>query len=491
MLERVRRSRDARFDGRIYFGITSTGIYCRPICPAAPRASSRHVRYFATAAAAHAAGFRPCLRCRPEVAPGSAAWTGTSAVVHRAVQMIQDGALDESDIPRLAARLGLGPRQLDRLFATHVGVSPLTLAQTRRLHFAKCLLEGSGLRMTEVAFAAGYGSLRRFNDAVRRAYGHSPRVLRQVLARETARPAGDGVRLILAYRPPYDWSHLSAFLQARALPGVERVGAEGYARLVRTGETHALIQVHPIPGQDALALQVYGASPSALMALTATARRMFDLSADPHQVGIDLGADRQLRPLLLRRPGVRIPGIWDPFECAVRAVLGQQISVAAARTLAVRVLQRFGEPVKPAVAGLTHLFPTARQIAAGDLADLGLTGTRLRTVRTLARAVADGRIDWHADPATVVAQLQALPGIGAWTAQYIALRALGDPDALPAADMVLRRVAGGRSGPLSVQQMQSRAESWRPWRGYAAVQLWCAAHDEPVRPVRSPQRRRT
>lgn len=475
MLERARRSRDPRFDGRFYIGVTSTGIYCRPICPAAPRAQSRHTLYFATAAAAHAAGFRPCLRCRPEAAPGTSAWLGTSAVVQRALRLIQDGALDESRVPQFAARLGLGARQLDRLFAQHVGASPLALAQTRRLHFAKGLIDGSTLPMTEVALAAGYASLRRFNDAVLEAYGRSPRSLRRLSAREPHAGATGEIRLVLAYRPPYDWAQIGEFLRVRAVPGLETFDDDGYARLIRTEQTHAVICVRPIPGRDALELRVRSAPPTALVPIAAAARRMFDLAADPRQVAADLGADRQLRPLLRRRPGVRIPGAWDPFECAVRAVLGQQVSVAAARTLAARLVRRLGDPVSTGSGALTHLFPTAERLADGDLDGLGITGARIRALRALARAVVQGALDFGAGPAEVDAGLKALPGFGEWTAQYIALRALGEPDALPSADLVLRRMAGGRSGPLSARQLEQRAEAWRPWRGYATVHLWYTA----------------
>lgn len=480
MLERARRSRDARFDGRFYIGVLSTGIYCRPICPAAPAALSRHTRYFATAAAAHEAGFRPCLRCRPEAAPGTPAWNGTSAVVRRAVRMIQDGALDASSVPQFATRLGLGVRQLDRLFAQHVGASPLALAQTRRLHFAKRLIDGSTLPMTEVALAAGYASLRRFNHALRTAYGHPPRALRRLSARDAGR--GE-VRLLLAYRPPYDWAHVGEFLRARALPGVEVITESGYARLIRAGGSHALIRVGPVPGRDALELRVCAAPPAALLPISAAARRMFDVAADPRQVAVDLGADPQLRALLRRRPGLRIPGTWDPFECAVRAVLGQQVSVAAGRTFATRLVQRLGDPVTGAPEGLTHVFPTARQLAEGDLEGLGLTGSRVQALRALARAVAGGNIDFEAGPAAVGEALRALPGFGEWTAQYVALRALGEPDALPSADLVLRRMAGRGTRALSARELVQRAEAWRPWRGYAAVHLWCAASDS--RPVRA------
>ncbi len=476
ILERARRSRDARFDGRFYIGVLSTGIYCRPICPA-PAAHGRHVRYFATAAAAHEAGLRPCLRCRPESAPGTPAWLGTSAVVRRALRLIQDGALDELSVTQFAARLGLGARQLDRLFARHVGASPLALAQTRRLHFAKHLIDGSDLPLTSIALASGYGSVRRFNDALRSAYERPPRELRRQRRAAGAPPTAGEVSLTLAYRPPYDWAHLNAFLQLRAIPEVERVEDGEYARLIRAGEGHALIRVRPLPGRDALELRVSGAAPGELLPISTTARRMFDVAADPSQIARDLGTDRHLRTLLGRHPGLRIPGAWDPFECAVRAVLGQQVSVSAARTLAQRLAERFGQPVVSGVAGLTRLFPAPETLAAGDLRGLGITGARTEALRTLARAVLAGEVDFSADAESLIGQLTALRGFGAWTAEYVVLRALGEPDALPEGDLILRRMAAAAAAPLSARELRHRAESWRPWRGYATFQLWCAASD--------------
>ncbi len=479
VLERARLSRDPRFDGKFFIGVTSTGIYCRPVCPAAPNAQSRHTRYFTTAAAAHEAGFRPCLRCRPEASPGTPAWTGTSAVVRRALRLIQEGALDGQTVAQFAARLGIGSRHLDRLFAQHVGASPLAVAQTRRLHFAKRLIDDSDLPMTEIALAAGFGSLRRFNDTFRSAYALSPSALRRRRGDTEPRGAAGEVRLALSYRPPYDWDHLHAFLGARAIPGVERVDAEGYARLIRTADGHAEIRVSPLPGRDALELRVRGAPAGALFQIASAARRIFDLSADPQWIADSLGRDRLLRPSLGRRPGLRVPGAWDPFECAVRAVLGQQVTVAGARTLAARLVQRVGQPVA-GTDGLTHLFPMPQTLAAAPLDGLGLTGARITALKALAQAVVESRVAFDRPAAEVVAALKALPGVGEWTAQYIAMRALGEPDALPGADLVLRRMAGNGQGPLSTNAMEQRAERWRPWRSYAVMHLWCAAGEPPA-----------
>lgn len=477
VLERARLSRDPRFDGKFFIAVTSTGIYCRPICPASPSPRRGNVRYFGSAAAAAEAGFRPCLRCRPEAAPGTPAWLGTSAVVRRALRLINEGALDDVSVGDFAARVGVGPRHLDRLFLQHVGASPLAVAQTRRLHFAKRLIDESDLPMTQIALAAGFGSLRRFNDAFQKAYQRPPRKLRRERREPPTTGAGDEVSLALAYRPPYDWEHLRDFLALRATPGVERVDEQGYGRLIRTDTGHAVIQVRPLQGRNALQLRVRGAPAAALFQIATAARRVFDLAADPALLIAGLESDPLLRPLVRRRPGIRIPGTWDAFECAVRAVLGQQVTVAGARTLAGRLTERVGEPVTTPVAGLSRLFPTPQALAAANLDGLGVTGARIAALKALATAVAEGRVAFDRPNEEVVASLVELPGFGEWTAQYIALRALGDPDAFLSADLVVRRMAAGGGAPLTAKELDRRAEAWRPWRGYAVMHLWCAASD--------------
>ena len=478
-LDRARRSRDPRFDGRFFVGVTSTGVYCRPVCPA-PSPRDAHVRYFPSAAAAGEAGFRPCLRCRPEAAPGTPAWIGTSAVVRRALALVHEGALDGASVDALAARLGIGPRHLHRLFVAHVGAPPLAVAQTRRLHFAKRLIDETDLTMTEIAFASGFGSLRRFNDTFRRTYDRAPSALRRLRRTDAAPPRGE-TALRLAFRPPYDLARVLGFLAARAIPGVERVDATGYARTLALASGPAVVRVGPVPGRHALVLRVTGAPASALLQLTGEARRVFDLAADPALIGAALGPDPLLGPLVRRRPGLRIPGAWDAFECAVRAVLGQQVSVEAGRTLARRLVARAGTTLPQATEGLTHLFPSPAALAGADLAGLGLTSARAHALEALARAVADGRLDLRAPADEVTAGLAALPGIGDWTAQYVALRALGEPDAFPAGDLVLRRAAAGGGAPLTARALAARAEGWRPWRGYAVLHLWGAAVASPRR----------
>jgi AraC family transcriptional regulator of adaptative response / DNA-3-methyladenine glycosylase II len=477
-LDRARISRDARFDGRFYIAVLSTRIYCRSICPA-PSPKTVNIRYYPTAAAAAEAGFRPCLRCRPEAAPGTPAWLGTSAVVRRALHLIDDGALDEASVEDLAERVGLGARHLHRLFVQHVGASPLAVAQTRRLHFAKRLLDETRLPITEIAFASGFGSLRRFNDAFLATYKRAPRDLRR---QEQARAgASETVTLRLAYRPPYDWASVLDFLAARAVPGVERASAREYARTVALESGAAAITVRALDDSDALALEVREAPSSALFQLSSRARRMFDLAADPGRIATALRGDALLGPLVKRRPGLRIPGAWDPFECAVRAVLGQQVSVIAARTLAARLVERCGTKLAAPLGldgTLTHLFPSPQALAAADLHGLGLTGARTVTLHALARAVLEERVNFSAPCDEVVRALVQLPGIGEWTAQYVAMRTLAEPDAFPAGDLVLRRQAADHGGSLTTRALEERAETWRPWRAYAAVHLWRSAGAE-------------
>jgi AraC family transcriptional regulator of adaptative response / DNA-3-methyladenine glycosylase II len=473
-LDRARSSRDPRFDGKFFIAVTSTHIYCRPVCPV-PSPKSANIRYYATAAAAAEAGYRPCLRCRPEAAPGTPAWLGTSAVVRRALGLIHEGALDEQSVAALAARVGIGPRHLHRLFVQHVGASPIVVAQTRRLHFAKRLLDETSLRMVDIAIAAGFGSLRRFNHAFLATYRRAPRELRRHRRLGAGVERGDEVVLALAFRPPYDWEQVRGFLAARAVPGVERVDARGYARTIAAGGGHALVAVRPRPDANALELRVRGAAPADLFAISSTARRVFDLSADPARIAAAFAADPLLAPLAKARPGLRIPGAWDPFECAVRAVLGQQVSVAAARTLAARLVGRAGRPIAGGGDGLTHRFPSPAALAAAGLEGLGLTGGRIRALQALARAVDQGGLDLGGPVEEVTAALAALPGIGDWTAQYVALRALAEPDAFPAGDLVLRRAAAAGRAPLGTRALRERAADWRPWRAYAALHLWGAA----------------
>lgn len=470
--EQARLSRDPRFDGLFFTAVTSTGIYCRSVCPA-PTPKARHVRYYPSAAAAESAGFRPCLRCRPELAPGDA-WRRGDATVARALKLIDDGLLAEQPVAALAGRVGVGERQLRRLFVERLGAPPRSVHGTRRLLFAKQLLTETRLPITQVALEAGFGSLRRFNANFRQAYGMAPRDLRR-------RPHHDSngnetLTLRLGYRPPYDLPALLAFLRTRALPGVEAIDADGYTRVFGPPDAPGWLRLSAWPeAPNTLKLELHCPRPTRILDVVTRLRRMFDLDADPGVIAAVLSADEQLRSLVARAPGVRLPGGWDGFEIAVRAVLGQQVSVAAARTLATRLVERFGVALEtPLVPGLDRLFPGPEALADADLETLGLPGTRADTLRGVARALLDGRVDFRPEQALeeFTSRWQALRGIGPWTAHYIAMRALGTPDAFPAEDLILRRAAGGTGGPLTATKLTARAERWRPWRAYAVIQLW-------------------
>lgn len=477
--EQARLSRDARFDGLFFTAVTSTRIYCRPVCPA-PSPKAANVRYFANAAAAEAAGFRPCLRCRPELAPGNAAWRSGGQVVAGALKLIDAGALAEGPLHALAARVGVGARQLRRLFVEHLGAPPLSVHTTRRLLFAKQLLTETALPVTEVALASGFGSLRRFNAAFAQANRIAPRELRRQ-PRTVA--AGDALVLRLGYRPPYDFVALLDFLRTRALPGIEQVEAHAYARVFGPADAPGWLRLSAWRGDEhALKLELHCPQPAQLLPVVTRLRRMFDLDAEPRTIAATLGSSGVLKPLLRKRPGLRLPGGWDGFEIAVRAVLGQQVSVAAARTLASRIVARWGEPLAaPVLPGLERLFPSPARLADADLRAVGVVGARADTIRGIARALLDGRVDFRAEQPLdeFVAHWTALPGIGEWTAHYMAMRALSHPDAFPAADLILRRAAAGGAGELTTKALSAMAEAWRPWRAYAVMHLWRSMADKP------------
>ncbi|WP_309180663.1 AlkA N-terminal domain-containing protein [Bradyrhizobium sp. Ash2021] len=477
-------TRDARFDGRLFVGVRTTGIYCRPICPArTPK--FENVSFYPSAAAAQEAGFRPCLRCRPEVSPELAFWRGTSNTVSRALALIESGGLAGDDVEGLANRLGVGARQLRRLFAQHVGASPVTVAQTRRVLLAKQLIHETTLPMAEVALASGFNSVRRFNETFRDLFGRPPAALRRIRDRgKDGREAG-ALSVRLAYRPPYDWDAMLAFLAARAIPGVETVSENVYRRSIAIGENCGVISVKPAD-KNRVDVRVRFPDMAALPQIIARVRRVFDLSADPDTIGAHLALDPALAPLVAARPGLRVPGAWDGFELAVRAIFGQQITVPAATRLLGKLVQAFGDPLPAALReseGLSHLFPSTARIAGENLATLGMPGARARAVTSLAQAiVADPAIfSRGANLEDAIVKLRSLPGIGEWTAQYIAMRELREPDAFPAADVgLLRALADSDGRRPSPPELLSRAERWRPWRAYAALHLWAAGVQHPA-----------
>jgi AraC family transcriptional regulator of adaptative response / DNA-3-methyladenine glycosylase II len=464
--ERARLARDARFDGLFYTAVKTTGIYCRPVCPApAPKASN--VVYFDTAAAAAAAGFRPCLRCRPELSPGDRDGRARDQFADRVLARIHEGALDAQDATGLAEEFAVGERQLRRLFLARYGVTPQAAAATHRLHIAKQLLTETRLPVIDIAFASGYASLRRFNQAFAAATGMSPTRLRRNDARE--RTVGEIQTLRLAYRPPYDWSRMLAFLHQRALPGIERVAAEAYERMLPEHGPGARLRVSQDAARDALNLQLQSVPTKAIPALVQRVRRMFDLDADPQAIASVLSTDVRLSRSIAMRPGLRVPVGFDPWETAVRAVVGQRISVAATRTLLTRLIGEDGR------------FPSAAALCERDLGGLGLTQARAQTIRALAAAVMDGRVHFRAGQSldAFVDCLVALPGIGPWTAHYIAMRALGHPDAYPFGDLILRRALGDTSPRME----RDMVEAWRPWRSYVVLHLWTESIEQASKPA--------
>jgi AraC family transcriptional regulator, regulatory protein of adaptative response / DNA-3-methyladenine glycosylase II len=466
-------SRDRRFDGRFVLAVRTTRVYCRPGCPA-PLPKRVNSIFYPCAAAAEGAGYRPCRRCRPESVAGTPAWSGTSATVSRALRLILDGALDERDVEALAERVGVGGRHLRRLFAEHLGASPEAVARTRRVHFARRLIDETSLPIAQLSALAGFASLRGFNHAVKATFGRSPTELRRRVARAAA---GGALALRLPYRPPFDWDALVGYFRVRATPGVESVDGGVYRRTFALGKQRGVLSVAPIPGEHALRLEI-PAGEHLLEAVT-RASRVFDLDADPSAIGAHLSRDPVLAPLVARRPGLRVPGGWHPFELTVRAILGQQVSVRAATTLCGRLAAAFGDELPGIAEGPSRLFPEPAALAGKDLTAIGLPTARARAISALAEAVASGRfllepssgLDAH------VARFAELPGVGPWTAHYVALRAFHEPDAFPAGDLGLRKAAG-EGMTLTERELCARAEAWRPFRAYAAVHLWTYGNDE-------------
>jgi AraC family transcriptional regulator of adaptative response / DNA-3-methyladenine glycosylase II len=459
-------ARDRRFDGRFFVAVATTGIYCRPVCTArTPR--RQNCSFFRSACEAEKAGFRACFRCRPELAPGSAPIDRVSKLVSAAVARIESGALDGESLDDLAAGLGVGARHLRRAMQREIGVSPLELAQSTRLAVARQLILGGALPMTEVAYASGFHSLRRFHQAFRDSFGRPPSEMRR------KQPTAGGISVHVGYREPFDFPSLLAFLRGRASSGVELV-TDSYARTLSVGERCGWLRVTNDPAAHALRVEVSTSLAPALIPIAAQVRRVFDTDADISTISAHLGKDPFLRTRIRRRPGLRVPGAFDPFELAVRAVLGQQISVAAATTLSSRFVARFGQPLADAPPGLERLTPTAARVAASsasEIAALGMPSTRAHAIHMLSSAFARGdvRVRPGDDPDEVIRSLVALPGIGPWTASYIALRALHAPDAFPDGDLGLRRAF---SPPLTAAALRARAVRWRPFCAYAALHLW-------------------
>jgi AraC family transcriptional regulator, regulatory protein of adaptative response / DNA-3-methyladenine glycosylase II len=474
-------ARDPRFDGVLYVGVMTTGVYCRPVCPARTPRRDR-CRFFANAAAAENAGFRPCLRCRPELAPGAAVIDSASRIASSVARRIEAGALNEAGIDELAAEFGVSSRQLRRVVKRELGVTPTELAQTQRLLLAKRLLTDSALPAIEIAFASGFSSVRQFNALFRERYGLSPTALRRSQSPRTAEQA---LTVRLGFRPPMAWPLLLKFLADRAIPGVEYVEANRYWRAIQIsqgkvqskgqakGQAKGWINVERVEGENALRVEVSLSLARHLPSLLARIKNLFDLDAHPQQIEARLGEDERLREMAPWHSGLRLPGAFDGFEMAMRAVLGQQISVAAARTIAGRITEAFAEPVETPNPKLNRASVSAASLSLAGVADLtrlGLTGKRAECLITLARAVADGEVKLEpgVDVEATIERLKRLPGIGDWTAQYIAMRALRWPDAFPHSDLGLSK-ALGETSPKRILEI---AENWRPWRAYALMHCW-------------------
>ncbi|HEY8605738.1 MAG TPA: AlkA N-terminal domain-containing protein [Noviherbaspirillum sp.] len=470
---RALAARDTRFDGVFFTGVKTTGVYCRPVCAVrTPRESS--CEFFGSAAAAEAAGFRPCLRCRPELAP----YALQQNLAHAVWQRIAGGALNDGSIEQLSEEVGLSSRQLRRVLTQHFGVTPVELAQTHRLLFAKKLLQETQLPMADVAYAAGFGSVRRFNALFAGRYGIAPGNVRRSAPRQGASAEGS-LTLRLAYRPPYDWHRILRYLAGRAAAGVEAIDEEhgSYARSVRFGAAAGWLRVTQLAERSQLEAEVSASLSAVLMPLLAKLRSQFDLDANPAVIEAHLAADPLLASRIAAAPGLRVPGAFDPFELAVRAVLGQQVSVAGATTLCGRLVARFGSPADTPLAGISRHFPTPSTLSAAseqDIAAIGLPGARAAAVQALARYAQEGGLEPRPGMPLecAVAELKSVKGIGDWTAHYIAMRAMRFPDAFPAGDLGLQKEAAEGGQRLTQRQLAERVSAWSPWRAYGALALW-------------------
>jgi AraC family transcriptional regulator of adaptative response / DNA-3-methyladenine glycosylase II len=465
-------SRDPRFDGWFYTAVKTTGIYCRPSCPATTP-KRPNVTFYPSAAAAQRSGFRACRRCRPDAAPGSPEWDVRADLVGRAMRLIGDGVVDRGGVPGLAKRLGYTERHLSRMLTAELGAGPLALARAQRAQTARILIETTDLGLAEIAFAAGFGSVRQFNDTILEVYARSPSALRE---HRRAPSTGAGtISLRLAYRAPLHVPSLLEFLARRALPGVEEVDDRTYRRGLRLPHGSATIELTPADRWVAASLRLSDVRD--LAPAVARCRRLFDLDADPDAVDATLAADPALAAAVKAEPGVRVPRSVDGFEMAVRAIVGQQVSVSSARTTLTRLIHAAGAPGADVGGADLIGFPSAAMVAELPDSAFGMPAARRDTIRALARAVATGELDLEpgTDRERAVAGLMELPGVGAWTAGYVAMRAIGDPDVFLPTDVAVRRGAAALGLPDSPKELEAHAERWRPWRSYALIRLWRAA----------------
>jgi AraC family transcriptional regulator, regulatory protein of adaptative response / DNA-3-methyladenine glycosylase II len=465
---RVLKSRDARFDGYFFVGVTSTGIYCRPSCPATtPR--RENTRFFPTAAGAQRAGFRACKRCMPDATPGSPEWDLRADLVGRAMRLIADGIVDREGVPGLARRLGYSERHVNRTLLEQVGAGPLALARAQRSHTARLLLQRTTLPVTEIAFAAGFASVRQFNDTMRAIFDATPTELRRRGGRQGEDSPGS-ITLRLPYRSPIDLDSLFRFLAARAVPGVEEGQTDRYRRSLDLAHGAGIVDL--FAGDGFVRCALWLDDPRDLASAVQRCRRLLDLDADPVAIAAHLGNDRLLRPLVERSPGLRVPGHVDGAELAARAIVGQQVSLAAARTVGAGIVARYGKPLTVASGSITHLWPRPDALADADTTELPMPRARGRALTSVAGRLASGALalDSGVDRRQAQQLLLEVPGIGHWTARYIAMR-LGDPDAFLPTDLGIRRALGSLGGPLDARAAEALASRWRPWRSYATQHL--------------------
>ncbi|PSK81390.1 DNA-3-methyladenine glycosylase II [Murinocardiopsis flavida] len=475
---RAVQSKDTRFDGWFITAVTSTGIYCRPSCPAL-MPKPENIRFYPSAAAAQQAGFRACKRCRPDATPGSPEWNERADLVARAMRLIADGAVDRDGVPGLAARLGYSVRQVERQLRAELGAGPLALARAQRAQTARMLIETSTLGMADAAFAAGFASVRAFNDTVREVFALSPTELRSRAAARAPAPVSGALNLRLPFRAPLCPDNVFGHLAATAVPGVEEWRDGAYRRTLRLPHGTGIVTLRP--GPEHIAARLALTDPRDLTAAISRCRRLLDLDADPEAIDADLRADPVMAPLVDKAPGRRVPRTVDPDEFAIRAVLGQQVSTSAARTHAARIVRAHGGEITDAEGGLTHLFPEAAALRDADPDTLAMPASRRAALTTLAAALADGTVDLGtgADWTESRARLTELPGIGPWTVESVAMRALGDPDAFLPTDLGIRFAARDLGLPSTPGALTRRAEAWRPWRAYAVQYLW-ATGDHPI-----------
>jgi AraC family transcriptional regulator, regulatory protein of adaptative response / DNA-3-methyladenine glycosylase II len=466
-------SRDHRFDGRFFAGIATTGIYCRSICPV----SFGHpdsVQWFQSAASAEAAGFRPCRRCRPDTLPGSSAWFGTWAVVSRALKLISEGALDGGNLEQLAERVGIGSRHLRRLFQQHLGASPLKIARSHRVLVAKNLIVETQLPAAAIARATGFRSIRQFNHSVRTAFGQSPTALRRLHGTAALHDPLAGIVVHLPYRPPFDWLSLIQFLKLHATGGVESVEDGIYRRTVEIGGIAGAIEVWHEASHSRLSMRVLLPGCDRLMQAVQRVRRLFDLGADTLHIESYLARDARIARIVLERPGLRVPGAWDGFELAVLAILGQDLTADDSAPVIRELVKIFGRPLSVPMPGLTHLFPKPEALAETDLESIGISEQRAHAIRAVSRAVLSGALAFDSAKGAnnSALQLRCLQELGEETAAYIAMRALGDPDAFSCTSLAFRNAMASHRSPVAPEEVLQIFEAYRPWRAYAAMHFW-------------------